>query len=47
MDQFTQALTFFISALNQTFNPILGFIFLNFTTSDEFVYDLLGFLVGH
>ena len=46
MDQFTQALTFFIPALNQSFNPILGFIFLNFTTSEEFVYDLLGILMG-
>jgi len=33
--------------LNQTFNPILGFIFLNFTSLDEFVYDLLGFLMSH
>jgi len=36
MDQFTQALTFFISTLNQTFNLFIDFLFSNSITPDQF-----------
>ncbi len=45
MDQFTQALPFFLSTLNQTFNPILGFTFLDLATTGQFVNNFLSFLM--